>query len=152
MKAPRKGEILLAQEVYCEYLLQIDVASLSPQEQEVVDKKFRIFDLSRLSCLYGQYVCDYISKVKNLLRPHLEKIKNTPEGFYYRQMESLSFVIDNFLAPQRKIEPKIVILCLEESEIFREYSMLSKCLNNSIFAAIRFSSRSKEIYSELVQI
>lgn len=46
----------------------------------------------------------------------------------------------------------MLILALEESEVYREYSMLVKCLNNSLFATIRFSAKSREIYGELVEL
>lgn len=52
----------------------------------------------------------------------------------------------------QKLSAKTVILALEESEAFREHSLLLKCLNNSLFAAIRLSPKSKTILEELVEL
>ena len=57
-----------------------------------------------------------MSKIRILLKVYLERIRLTPEGFYFRQMEGLGNIIDNFLLVQVKhLTPKAVILCLEES-------------------------------------
>jgi len=61
-----------------------------------------------------------IAKAKVVLKPHLERAKNSPDGYLFRQMEGLNFLMINFIYPQiRNLEPKILILCLEESELFR---------------------------------
>jgi hypothetical protein len=70
-----------------------------------------------------------------------------------RKVDALAALIEGFLLPQiQSLKPKEVILVLEESEIFREYSLLLKCLNCSLFAAIRFSPKCGEIERELVEL
>jgi hypothetical protein len=94
-----------------------------------------------------------VAKVRNLLRLPLEKVRSSPDGFYYRQMEGLAHIIDNFLMAQTKnLSAKAFILCLEESEAFREYGLLLKCLNNSIFAAMRFFPQCGGLYYELLRL
>lgn len=42
------------------------------------------------------------------------------------------------------------MLCLEESELFRENSLLLKVFNNSLFVSIRYFKKCRGIYDELM--
>ncbi len=61
--------------------------------------------------------------------------------------------IKNFLeARLQTIEhPRVVILSFEESEIFPEYSILVKVMNNSIFSTIK-NNRNKNIFLEICRL
>jgi hypothetical protein len=68
-------------------------------------------------------------------------------------MEGLTLIIESFIQPQIKsMSPQVIMLCLEESELFRDLSLLLKAFNNSIFVAIRYFPGSNAIYNELLAL
>jgi hypothetical protein len=75
------------------------------------------------------------------------------EKMVARQMAGVEAIVRNFLEPQINSlqHPRIFILALEESELFREHSSLVKVMNNSIFAAIR-NCRNKAVFAEICRL
>lgn len=76
-----------------------------------------------------------------------ELYKNPADKIIVKQFFSLNDILKNHLEPKVQIlqHPRVVILALEESEIFREFSILVKVMNNSIFSAIR-NSKNKQLF------
>lgn len=69
----------------------------------------------------------------------------------YRQMSGLRDIIDKYVLPQcNSLSPQMLMLCLEESELFREHSLLLKAFNNSLFVSVRYFRRSRGIFRDLV--
>lgn len=62
-------------------------------------------------------------------------------------------MIKNFIEPKIKtvLHPRVVILSLEESQLFRENSILLKVMNNSIFTAIR-NSKHKGVFQQICRM
>jgi hypothetical protein len=153
-KPPRRGESNAPQEVYCEYLLELELHRCGQQEQEALGKKFRLIDIHRSPQGYGDYLCRFIVAIRKKLAQHFERLKTTAEGqAMTRQVDALTVMIENFLLPQvQRLQPKALILSLEESEIFREHSLLLKCLNSSLFSAIRFSPNYATVVQDLLEL
>lgn len=80
-----------------------------------------MIELTRHPSAYGAYLVEFILQVRNMLKPHLEKIHSSPEGaVLLRQIEGVGAIVENYLRPQvRNLSPKAFILCLEESQLFR---------------------------------
>lgn len=99
------------------------------------------------SRIYGQYALQYVNNMTNIVLNQGERYKNSPDKNIVKQFTGLIDILKNHLEPKIQIlqNPRIVILALEESEIFREYSILVKVMNNSIFSAIR-NSKNKQIF------
>jgi hypothetical protein len=51
-------------------------------------------------------------------------------------------MVNNYLKPRlgEISNPKIIMLCLEEAELFRENSLLLSIMNNSIYSTIKNSN------------
>jgi hypothetical protein len=94
-------------------LLEIDLYRYPQEEQENLTKKFKLIDINKSPQGYGEYLCKFIVNIKKKLAPHFERIKNSPDGYITRQMDTLSQLIESFLLPQiQKIPPKALILSL----------------------------------------
>ena len=87
-----------------------------------------------------------------MIRAPLEKTKNSPDG-YHRQMEGIVSMIEGHLMVRIKtISPSVIIMALEESELFREHSLILKCYNNSLFVSMRFFGGCKQLYYQLLSL
>lgn len=109
-------------------------------------------DINRSPQSYGDYLCRFIITIRKKLAQHFDRLKATQEGqIMLKQVDALVAMIESFLLPQvHRLEPKALILALEETEIFREHSLLLKCLNCSLFSAIRFSPNYSLVVQELL--
>lgn len=94
---------------------------MSPGEQKKLTKKFRFIELTRGKQLFGEFVCEFIGKIKNLIKTPLEKAKSSSsDAHFYREMEGLASIIERYLQPKiKEMNPKVLMLSLEESELFR---------------------------------
>ena len=54
-------------------------------EQKVVSRRFKFLELTKSESVFGEFVCEFVSTIRNYIRGPLEKMKNSPEGLH-RQM------------------------------------------------------------------
>jgi hypothetical protein len=98
-------------------------------------------------------VISHLNTILSWARPQFERLKNPADKQLAKQFISLDLILRNYLEPQlmQIPHPRVVILSLEESELFREHSTLVKVMNNSLFSAVR-SCRNKSIFNEITQL
>ena len=124
-------------EICLEYLLEKDYYQLSEEEQAIVGKCFRRYEFAHDNATsYSHYVLERVAPLAKLARNQETRLKLPADKAVCKQFAALENMC-NVLKGKKLSSPRIAILSLEESEIFREYSVLVKSMNNSLFSAIR---------------
>lgn len=137
-----------------EYLLEKDLFSFPKAEQQFAGERFMKHELGPQNPQsYGNTVLKYIGYLMSIARFQIEKLKIVQDKQVVGQFVGLEGMIKRFLEPKIKMinNPRIIILTLEETELFRENSLLLKVMNNSIFSAMR-QCKNIHIFHQLLEL
>ena len=67
-RVPRRGESIPYQDVYVEYILDKEYNWMPKAQQEMLARKFRFIELTKADNIFGEFVCEFISKIKNMIK------------------------------------------------------------------------------------
>ena len=121
--------------------------------QQYLNKTFIRHEFAEQIRAYGVYALRWLAEVLGTVRALAERYKTPQDRQLVRQFMSMEEIVRNFLEPKVKgqLHPRVVILALEESELFREHSVLVKVMNNSVFSAMRYS-KNKQVFEEVCRM
>lgn len=85
----------------------------------------------------------YFGLIREYMKRQKDKKLLTDRNKQLETLENATALLSTF--SQKGIRPKVLITCLEETEVFRTYSYLLKTLNCSIYEAIRKTGRFDQI-------